>query len=55
MEKKAQAGQALQQFIRDYGTPEILMSDGAAKQTGPKTEFVKNVRKYGIEHHISES
>ena len=55
MEKKAQAGQALRQFIRDYGTPEMLTSDGAAEQTGPKTEFVKNVRKYGIDHHISES
>ena len=38
-----------------YGTPEMLTSDGAAKQTGPKTEFVKNARKHGIDHHISES
>ena len=55
MEKKSQAGQALRQFIRDFGTPEQLTSDGAAEQTGPKTEFMKNVRKSEIDHHISEA
>ena len=53
-EKKSMAGLALRQFIRDYGVPEQLTSDGAAEQTGPKTEFMANVRKYGIEHHLSE-
>ena len=54
MERKANAGLALRQFIRDYGVPEQLTSDGAAEQTGAKTEFIKNVRKYGIDHHVSE-
>jgi len=54
MEKKSMAGLALRQFIRDYGAPDRLTSDGAAEQTGPKTEFMTNVRKYGIEHHLSE-
>ena len=54
MEKKSGAGLALRQFIRDYGVPERLTSDGASEQTGPKTEFVKQVRKHGIEHHVSE-
>ena len=54
MEKKSMAGLALRQFIRDYGVPEQLTSDGAAEQTGPKTEFMSNVRKHHIEHHISE-
>ena len=54
MEKKSMAGLALRQFIRDYGVPEQLTSDGAGEQTGPKTEFMLNVRKYGIEHHMSE-
>ena len=49
------AGQALRQFIRDFGVPEQLTSDGASEQTGPKTEFMQNVRKYEIEHHVSES
>jgi len=54
MEKKSGAGLALRQFIRDYGVPERLTSDGASEQTGPKTEFMKQVRKHGIEHHVSE-
>jgi hypothetical protein len=54
MEKKSMAGQALRQFIRDFGVPEQLTSDGASEQTGPKTEFMQNVRKYEIEHHVSE-
>jgi hypothetical protein len=54
MEKKSSAGQALQQFVRDFGIPEYLTSDGAHEQTGPKTEFMQAVRKYGIEHHVSE-
>ena len=54
MEKKSGAGLALRQFIRDYGVPELLTSDGASEQTGPKTEFMKQVRKHGILHHTSE-
>ena len=54
MEKRSMAGLALRQFIRDYGVPEQLTSDGAAEQTGPKTEFMQNVRKYQIDHHLSE-
>ena len=54
MESKASAGRALRQFVRDFGVPEQLTSDGAAEQSKPNTEFVKNVRRYGIEHHLSE-
>ncbi|KAI2504020.1 Reverse transcriptase (RNA-dependent DNA polymerase) [Fragilaria crotonensis] len=54
MESKAMAGAALRQFVRDYGVPEKLTSDGAAEQTGPNTEFMKTIRKYGIDHHLSE-
>jgi hypothetical protein len=55
MEKKSGAGLALRQFIRDCRVPEYLTSDGASEQTGPKTEFIKNVRKYGIVHHVSKT
>ena len=48
------AGQALRQFIRDFGVPEKLTSDGASEQVGANTDFKKNVRKHGIEHHLSE-
>jgi hypothetical protein len=32
----------------------VSSHDGASEQTGPKTEFMQNVRKYEIEHHVSE-
>jgi hypothetical protein len=54
MEKKSLAGMALRQFIRDYGIPDQLTFDGAAEQVGPKTEFMKNVRGYGIDYHCTE-
>ena len=54
MERKSFAGAALRQFIRDYGVPEQLTFDGAAEQVKPKTEFMKNVRKYEIDYHIIE-
>jgi hypothetical protein len=54
MESKAMAGKALRQFIRDFGVPERLTSDGASEQVGPNTDFMKNIRKYEIEHHVSE-
>jgi hypothetical protein len=33
-------GDALTQFISDYGVPERLVFDGASVQTGPKTRFM---------------
>jgi hypothetical protein len=48
------AGKALRQFIRDFGVPERLTSDGASEQVGPNSDFMKNIRKYEIKHHISE-
>ena len=54
MEKKSLAGQALRLFVRDYGIPEQLTCDGASEQTGPKTEFMQTVRKFDIDHHVSE-
>ena len=54
METKSMAGKALRQFVRDFGVPEQLTSDGAAEQTGPGTEFIKNVKKHEIQHHVTE-
>jgi hypothetical protein len=54
METKAMAGAALRLFIPDFGVPEKLTSNGAAEQTGPNTEFMRNIRKYGIDHRLSE-
>jgi hypothetical protein len=54
MEKKSFAGAALRQFIRDFGVPEQLTFDGSAEQTKPKTDFMKHIRDYGIDFHITE-
>ena len=54
MQSKAMAGDALRQFVHDYGRPEHLTYDGSGEQCGKKTEFVKNIRKYAIDYHITE-
>jgi hypothetical protein len=51
---KACAGDALRQFVNEYGRPEKLTYDGSQEQNGPKTEFMANVRKYSIDHHTTE-
>lgn len=51
---KSEAGDALRQFIHDFGRPEKLTYDGSQEQCGKKTEFMKNVRKYSIDHHTTE-
>ena len=54
MESKSMAGGALRQFMHDYGRPERLTFDGSKEQCGKKTEFMKNVRKYAVDDHVTE-
>ena len=54
MASKSTAGEGLRQFVHDYGRPENLTFDGSREQCGPKTEFMKNIRKYSINHRITE-
>ena len=54
METKSMAGEGLRQFIHEYGRPEHLTFDGSKEQNGKKTEFMKNIRKYSINHKVSE-
>lgn len=54
LHSKSEAGDALRQFINEYGRPEKLTFDGSQEQYGRKTEFMTNVRKYAIDHHITE-
>ena len=54
MEKKSMASTVLRQFIRDYGVPEQLTFDGSAEQVKPKTDFMKHIRDFGIDYHITE-
>ena len=54
MEKKATAGQALKQFIADFGIPDQLVCDGAAEQVRKRTEFQNVVCKHDINLHVTE-
>ena len=54
MEHKSSAGQALKQFISDFGIPDKLVCDGAAEQVGKQTELQSTVRKHAIDLHITE-
>ena len=54
MQSKSMAGEGLRQFVHEYGRPEHLTFDGSGEQTGKKTEFMKNIRKYSIDYKITE-
>ena len=54
METKNMAGDALKQFISDYGVPDKLIVDGSKEQTKKKTEFYKQCRKHDIDLHRTE-
>ena len=54
MEAKSGAGDALRQFVYDYGRPEKLTTDDSREQTGKKAEFMSNVQKYTIDPTVTE-
>ena len=47
-------GSALGDFIHEFGIPGNLTFDGALVQTGRKTLFQDNLRKYHIRWHVSQ-
>lgn len=51
---KSEAADALRQSVNDFGRPEKLTFDGSQEQCGRKTEFMSNIRKYSINHRITE-
>ena len=53
MTTKRDAGKALRTFIHEYGVPTYLTFDGAPEQVGENTLFMDQVRKNGIDYHIS--
>ena len=55
MDTKSKAGSALREFCREFGIPQSLTFDGSKEQTMPGTEFMKTIRQYGIDYHISEA
>ena len=54
-EHKSSAGQALKQFISDFGIPDKLVCDAAAEQVGKRTEFQSTVQKHAVDLHVTES
>ena len=54
MEHKSSAGQALKQFISDFGIPDIFVCDGAAEKVGKRTEFQATVQKHATDLHVTE-
>ena len=54
MDTKAKAGDALKEFITDFGVPDKIVMDGASEQTGWKTTFMQQIRKHHIDFPITE-
>ena len=54
MDKESSAGQALKQFIADFGVPDRIVCDGSGEQMGKRTEFTVTARKHGIDIHLTE-
>ena len=54
MEKNSSAGQALKQFIAEFGIPDRIVCDGLGEQTGKRTEIAATVTKHGIDLHLTE-
>ena len=46
MESKGLAGDALKQFIADFGVPDRIICDGSKEQTKHGTTFMEQVRKH---------
>ena len=54
MESKGHAGDALKQFIADFGVPDKIICDGSKEQTKQRTTFMEQVRKHHIDIHTTE-
>jgi hypothetical protein len=54
MESKRFAGQALKEFIKEWGVPDKITMDGSQEQTAKGSEFMKTIKKNDIDYHISE-
>lgn len=50
---KTKSADSLRQFTTDFGIPRKLTVDGALEQIGIHTEFIRRVRTYDINLHIS--
>ena len=54
MESKGHAGDALKQYMTDFGVPDKIICDGSKEQTKRGTTFMEQVRKHHIDVHTTE-
>ena len=54
MESKTLAGDALKEFITDYGVPDKIIMDSSGEQTGKRSTFMEQVQKHHIDYHVTE-
>ena len=47
-------GQALKEFISDFGVPDRITCDGASEQVRKRTKFMAQVQKHHIDLSLSE-
>ena len=52
IDTKKKFGDALRVFCQEFGVPERLTIDGAPDQVGQNSEFMKEVRKQGIDFQV---
>ena len=52
--KQPEAGDCLNELIDDIGIPMNLRFDHAAQVSGPKTEFMKSIKRYDINWNVTE-
>ena len=54
MEKKSLTGQGMTKFIGDFGGMDRLVCDRSKEQTSKGMDFMKEVRKHGIDLHVTK-
>ena len=55
MKSKCDCGQALHEFIVDYGVMLKLTLEKLKEQTKPGNKFMETIRKYDVDYHVSET
>eukprot|EP00980_Cylindrotheca_fusiformis_P022460 scaffold9321_cov69-Cylindrotheca_fusiformis.AAC.1 len=53
IKSKRDCKDALKKFLREYGAPEKMISDGSKEQTGHNTKFQSTLRKNRVVSEIS--
>ena len=55
IEKKSNCADALNKFIRDYGAPEVMITDGSKEQTAKGSKWQATLRKNSIQGRITNT